>query len=975
LSQLKITLLGAPQIEIDHAPIEVDTRKAVALLAYLAVTGVVQSRDSLAALLWPDSDQSSARAALRRTLSVLRKAVGADKLDVSRESIGISAAADVWCDVDQFHRDLERLGTHGHPASEVCQDCLPILEQAVELVHDHFMAGFSLRDSLEFDNWQFYQAESLRKELAESLEKLSLVYAQQGDYQSALKYARRWSAAEPLLEEAHRLLIKLYAWSDQRNLALHQYQECVRILDQELGVQPLDETTQLYQAVLENRPPAEPVQKPSLQAGQSSPQGASSGSLGSVPPLVGRAAEWKALQQAYEAPSEQGHFVVLEGELGIGKTSLAEEFLDVLCSQGAPILQARCYEGERGLAYGPFISALGDYLAQPGAIERLRLISPHALSEVSRLLPELRDSFPDISAPLSLDRPGAQSRFLEGLRQVLVELLAGTPRGVMFLDDLHWADEASLGLITYLLRRLGSTRLFILVTWRSDSPAASSELSQLTAGAQRIGLVTRIPLYRLNQAALDELMDGMLPADQALSQGFRQRFYHETEGVPFIAVEYLGLMRQDVALNTSDDWKLPASVRDVLLTRLASVDETASQLLGTAAVIGRSFDFDTLRLASGRSEWEALNGLEALLAAGLIEERGTKESLADANYDFSHEKLRELVYEQTSRARRRLLHRRVAQAFLRRTRARSDPGVFASQIAHHFHLAGEFDRSAEFYRLAGDYARSLFANVEAVAHYKAALAAGHPEACGLYEALGDLYTLLGEYLNAIHHYEEARKICSPVSRPRLEHKLGEVYARQGEWIAAEKHFQSALDGYGSPEDLTERASLFVSWCRVALQRGQIQQANDLARQALQAAEKSRDRHALAQAHNISGMLARSQEDLEAALHHLQHSLQIAEDLDDQPARVAALNNLALVFGERGEFAQAIQLLETALDLCSRLGDRHRQAALHNNLADLLHMQGKTEAAMQHLKQAVKIFAEIEDSQESLTPEIWKLTEW
>ena len=975
MSQLKITLLGAPQIKIDHAPIEVDTRKAVALLAYLAVTGVVQSRDSLAALFWPDSDQSNARAALRRTLSVLRKAVGADKLDVTRESIEISAAAEVWCDVDQFHRNLERLGTHGHPASEVCQDCLPILEQAVGLVHDHFMAGFSLRDSLEFDNWQFYQAESLRKELAESLEKLSLAYAQQGDYQSALKYARRWSAAEPLLEEAHRLLIKLYAWSDQRNLALHQYQECVRILDQELGVQPLDETAQLYQDVLENRPPAEPAQKPSLLAGHSSPESAPGEPLGPTPPLVGRAAEWKALQQAYAAPSEQGHFVVLEGELGIGKTCLAEEFLDVLCSQGAPILQARCYEGERGLAYGPFISALGDYLAQPGAIEHLKSVSPHALSEVSRLLPELRDFFPDIPAPLSLDRPGAQSRFLEGLRQVLVALLAGTPRGVIFLDDLHWADQASLGLISYLLRRLGSTRLFILVTWRSDSPAASSELSQLTAGAQRVGLITRIPLYRLNQTELDELMDGMLPADQALSQGFRQRFYHETEGVPFIAVEYLELMRQDVALNTRDDWKLPASVRDVLLARLASVGETANQLLGTAAVIGRSFDFDTLHLASGRSEWEVLTGLEELLSSGLVAEHSAKDSLADASYDFSHEKLRELVYEQTSRARRRLLHRRVAEAFLRRTRTRPDPGVFASQIANHFHLAGEFARSAEFYRLAGDYARSLFANAEAVAHYKSALAAGYPEACGLYEALGDLYTLLGEYLSAINHYEEARNLCSSASAPRVEHKLGEVYARQGEWIAAEKHFQSALEGFGNQNDPIEKTSLFVSWSRVALQRGQTQQANDLARQALQAAESSRNRHALARAHNISGMLARTQEDLEAASYHLQRSLQIAEDLDDQPARVAALNNLALVFGARGEFTQAIQWLETALDLCSRLGDRHRQAALHNNLADLLHMDGKTEAAMQHLKQAVKIFAEIEDSQESLTPEIWKLTEW
>jgi len=973
LSQLTIALLGAPQIEVDHKPIEVDTRKATALLAYLAVSGVVQSRDTLAALLWPDSDQSRARAALRRTLSALHKALGNEGLDISRESVNISPSPDFWCDVNQFRQELEGLKSHEHPSSEVCPECLPVLERAVELYHDHFMAGFSLRDSAEFDNWQFYQAELLRKELAGALEKLARGYASR-DPQAALKYAMRWSAADPLLEDAHRLLIQLYAHSGQRNAALRQYQECVRVLDRELGVQPLEETTRLYQDVLENRHPSEPLKDFTPEIKESPRQEVHSLPASESTP-IGRAAEWKALRGAYSASAERGCFVVLEGEMGIGKTCLAEEFLADVHSRGGLVLQARCYEGEKSLAYGPFISTLSAFLNQPGAVEILRSIPPHVLLEATRLLPELWDYFPDLPAPPPMDRIGVQSQFFEGLRQIVGRLLSGNPPGLLFFDDLNWADEASLELLAYLLRRLPNTQIFVLVTWRSDVPAATSGLNHLLLDVQRTGLAERIPLQRLSHDDLDKLIQNRLAKDQPVPESFRQRFYRETEGIPLIAVEYLELMRKGADLNPTAAWALPTNVRDVLLARLDSVDETASQLVGTAAAIGRSFDFETLRIASGRSELETVRGLEALLASGIIEEQRVKENLGNPIYDFVHERLRDIVYEGTNQARRRLLHRRIAGALRDQGRARRASGALASQVANHYRLAGDTAQAAEFYKLAGDHARGLFANTEALSHYQAALGAGYPQPEILHEALGDLYTLRGEYVAAIHHFEEAIGLCQPTCPSRLEQNIGEVYARQGEWALAEKHFKSALDGFEGQDNRTDLSHLYASWSRVAHQRGKDAQAYELADQALSAAETTQDPDALAQAHNISGMLARSRGDLDLAAIHLQRSLEIAQNLDNQFAQVAALNNLALVFGERGDFSEAIRLLESAMDLCSRLGDRHRQAALHNNLADLYHALGNAEDAMRHLKQAVGIFAEIGAGNENLKPEIWKLTEW
>jgi DNA-binding SARP family transcriptional activator len=175
VSALKIYLLGSPRVEIDNAPIEVDTRKAIALLAYLAVghASASQRRDSLAAFFWPDVDSSRAHGALRRTLSALHKALGGAGMKIDRESVSLERGPDTWIDVEAFHAVLAECRTHGHPVDEVCPDCLPRLAEAAALYRDDFMAGFSLRDSPAFDDWQFFQVESLRRELAGALERLA----------------------------------------------------------------------------------------------------------------------------------------------------------------------------------------------------------------------------------------------------------------------------------------------------------------------------------------------------------------------------------------------------------------------------------------------------------------------------------------------------------------------------------------------------------------------------------------------------------------------------------------------------------------------------------------------------------------------------------------------------------------------------------------------------------------------------------
>ena len=246
-------LLGTPRLERDSRPVEMDTRKAIALLAYLALTGKQQSRDTLAAFLWPDYSQTNARAALRRTLSALHRGLGAALLETGREVLNLPPGSGLWVDVNEFQRCLAQCAQHGHPANQVCPQCLPLLNEAARLYQGHFMAGFTLRDSVEFDDWQFQQSETLRRELAGALERLVQGHAAQGEYEAALGHAQRWLSLDHLHEPAHRQLMQLYTLADQHSAALRQYQVCVHILEKELGVSPLQETTQLYLDIKEQR--------------------------------------------------------------------------------------------------------------------------------------------------------------------------------------------------------------------------------------------------------------------------------------------------------------------------------------------------------------------------------------------------------------------------------------------------------------------------------------------------------------------------------------------------------------------------------------------------------------------------------------------------------------------------------------------------------------------------------------------------
>ena len=323
-TDLSLALLGPPVVRRDGAPVTFDTRKATALLALLAVTGREHSREQLADLLWPEADSAKGRASLRRTLSVTAAVMG-DGLVISRAAVALDPAL-VRVDVREFESLI------GRPDAAS-------LERAAQLYRDDFLAGFTLRGCPEFEEWQASVSEELRQALARGLQRLVAACIADGELERAAGHARRWLQLDPLHEPAHQAIIRLHGWAGQRSAAMRQYRSLVRVLDRDLAVRPLPETTRLYDDVRAGRlgPPPVPAAAPAAGDRRPPAPGAAAASAGppvaaAAPvtwPLVGRAAELAALRAAWQAAGRHadghGRVVAIAGQAGSGKTRLIAE--------------------------------------------------------------------------------------------------------------------------------------------------------------------------------------------------------------------------------------------------------------------------------------------------------------------------------------------------------------------------------------------------------------------------------------------------------------------------------------------------------------------------------------------------------------------------------------------------------------------------------------------------------------------------
>jgi predicted ATPase/DNA-binding SARP family transcriptional activator len=328
MPKLSLYFFGAPRIEVDDTPVSVGHTKGMALLAYLAVTGQTHTRESLAAFLWPRHDPASALAEVRRMLWALNKSLGKGWLAADRRTIALLPQADLWADIDHFRHLLDCWAKHGHSANQVCPACIEPLTEAVNLAGNEFLAGFTVPDSPAFDAWQAGEAQLLRRELALALEKLIQLDLHSPDpaHQQAIIYAQQLLNLDPLYEPAYRLLMALYASSNQPAAAHQQYMDCVKILRDELDISPAEATTTLHERIRlgEFGSTAEFAELPGyIEAAAQASDGSKHNLPAQITPFVGREFEITALTGLLLDPNFSLVSILAPG--GMGKTRLALE--------------------------------------------------------------------------------------------------------------------------------------------------------------------------------------------------------------------------------------------------------------------------------------------------------------------------------------------------------------------------------------------------------------------------------------------------------------------------------------------------------------------------------------------------------------------------------------------------------------------------------------------------------------------------
>ena len=694
MARLGLKLLGGFEARLASDSTVNLPAKAQALLAYLALgSGQAHPRGKLAALLWADSAAAQARATLRQTLSTLGSALPEMTPLVTADHAVVLDAAATDVDVAAF----ERAVAEGAPEA---------LERAVALYRGDLLEGLGAT-SAPFEEWLLTERERLRELALEALAKLLAHHRQSGRSDEAVRTALRLLSLDPLQEPVHRTLMRLYAGQGRRGSALRQYQACVESLQRELNVGPENETKALYQEIVRSPASSQTISRESSWVGQPAIGEAPErrhDALAGTAPLIGRDSELARLrEQRRSAWQGAGRLTVILGEAGIGKSRLIGELAADGVGDGGRLLVGRAYETARAIPFGPWVDAVRTS-GVIGAIEAEDALDLRWRSELGRLFPELAHGRPRVRSHVE-----DHVRLFEAFAQLIGHLSARQPV-LLVLEDVHWADEMSLRLLSFLGRRAPEWSVLLLATLRDEELMDAPLLRQVLTELRRERHASEVRLAPLSRADTVSLVHA-LQTPEVLPTDVGERIWAASEGNPFIVVETVQALREG-EMQTQSALPVPERVRELVAGRLGRLSGGARDVAAVAAVIGREFDFALLERATRLGDDATAAAVEELVSRRVLHVVGER-------LDFTHERLRHGVSDALLQLRRRLLHGQVAEAIESLYADDLDPHF--APLASHYTAREAWAKAVEYLvRFARKAARS-FAHADAVAALQAAL--------------------------------------------------------------------------------------------------------------------------------------------------------------------------------------------------------------------------------------------------------------
>ena len=903
-ASLRCYLFGPLQLQWDEEPLALPSASvARALLAYLILHhGKNASREQLAGVFWAERSDAAARRALSHALWQIRQCLGpaVDRLLPQRKWVRFQFQPQDYLDVQAYEQAL-----HQARAGPDAPD-KTLLEQAVALYQADLLEGY-------YDDWLLLERERLRESYLQALGDLILACKQGADYKRALFYAKQLVLADPLRESAHREVMQLYHLLNRDRAALLQYEQLRLVLERELGMEPVRATTALYQQIASSlSTTAEPhlshARPPSIQE------------WGRLPFIGRRGERARLIAEVQNAARNFGGLILIEGTPGIGKTRLAEEGVAEAQWRGFLIGRSKAEIIAEPAPWRMWQAALSPLLT-PLRVQQLAALLDSRWRRIlaATILPTLQPQ-----APFPRLQPGEAAQLAQALRHLIVALTAITPL-LLLLEDVHWADEASLALLPHMASILPETRGLIILTARPGEVAARPAVQRALDELARALPVQRIRLESFSAAETTLLVERALNVDNKVADAQRlaQRLQRQTGGNPLFLVETLKALRERGTLVPCDEggWlipddhlplPIPASAPDLIRIQIAHLAPALREALEALAVLGDDVDF---ALINQMSQWDA-----ALLVASLndLVQRGFLKEEA-ASYRFSHDLIRDIVYQDIPPARRQSFHQRAGEA----VKALRPEQV--ETLAHHFAAAGMRDEALHYYLQAGDKARDAFANPAAVNYYRQALTLADEDQALRWDILQRMERVLGV--------------------------LGRV-AEQSTCLNEMMALAESLD-----EDAL-RARTFFCQGKLAAKTGEPGRGLTLLEKAAAMARKTSDFRLLGQCYEALGRSYWHLGDVPATLAAIEEARRFYQMVGERRGELGLLNMLGNVnLGLLGRYEQALHNFQRMTELAQASQDATLENTARLNSAISLMSLGQCRRSLTLLDQVASFFEE------------------
>jgi serine/threonine protein kinase/tetratricopeptide (TPR) repeat protein len=681
--------------------------------------------------------------------------------------------------------------------------------------------------------------------------------------------------------------------------------------------------------------------------------------------MVGRQDELKQLQETWRR-TQQGHshLVLISGEPGIGKTRLARELMAYVQLGGAGIMRGGCYEYEATTPYLPFGEALRDWV-NAQAVDALRQQLGTNAFELAKLAPEIEVKLGPLAPNPALPPSEERLRLFDHIARFL-QRIASTRGLLLFVDDLHWADTGTLALLHYVMRRLRTERVMILAAYREVELDRAHPLANALVEWHRERLATRLPIGRL---PLDEtrMMLATLFGQESISIEFAQLIHRETEGNPFFIEEVIkSLIEQGQIYREGDRWQrreigeltVPQSVKEAIGRRLNRLSDSCTAVLRAAAALGKLFEFKELEAVVDTPEDQLLDAVDEAIGAQLIRgERGDR-------FVFTHDKIREVLYEEMNPIRRRRLHQRIGDGLAQLYMANLDD--HAQDLAHHFIESGDCGQGIQYAIQAAEKSARLFAHDEALHYYDHARECADAldrtdQLAAIHEAVGNVYYNRGSFQAAVGAYHRALDLASSSDkRAELKTRMGVAYA----YVADERgveFLQAALAELNPTTQINELARATAMLGRFHHHRREIDQAIECLERARQLAEPIGDADTLTEVYAYLAGAYQQDGQFDVSDDWARRCVAFGEGKPHPHAVAAGYEFLAENAYATGRWSEALAHAARDYEIGEKIGSFARMGWAENARANAHHGLGDLTAALNAAHATVALAEQCGDS--------------